>query len=148
MCTLQSLCIRPTWNHKDDMATVKLTVTGDFVARDFCEWLLPAWDRLDSDTESGVVVLSIGPWKVNNDETSLPLPQRKLTYFVRGSITVRTADLLFDWLDSTKLVNLYIIQHKQNSWIITSQTGQLYSESSLPTISRNGQNFQQNQIRI
>ena len=26
-------------------------------------------------------------------------------------------------LDSTKLVNLYLIQHKQSSWILTSQTG-------------------------
>ena len=40
-----------------------LTVRGDLAASDFCEWLLPAWDRLDRETESGVVVLSIGAWK-------------------------------------------------------------------------------------
>ena len=48
----------------------------------------------------------------------------------RGSITVRLASCLTG-LYSTKLVYLYLIQHKQSSWILTSQTGgQLYSDTS------------------
>jgi len=41
-------------------------------------------------------------------------PQRTLTYFVRGGITVRVTSCLTG-LDSTKLVNLYLIQQKQSS---------------------------------
>ena len=53
------------------------------------------------------------------------------------SLTLLREVSLYDWppvwlvLDSTNLVNLYLIQHKQSSWILTSQTGgQLYSETS------------------
>ena len=41
------------------------------------------------------------------------------TDFISGSITV-LPDLLFDWLDSIKEVNLLFIQHKQSSRIQTS----------------------------
>ena len=40
------------------------------------------------------------------------LRQRALTYFVRGSIAVRLTSCLTG-LDLTKLVNLYLVQHKQ-----------------------------------
>ena len=49
--------------------------------------------------------------------------QRTLTYFVRGSITVWRVTSCLIGLDSTNHVNLYLIQHKQSSWILTSQTG-------------------------
>ena len=56
--------------------------------------------------------------------------QRTLTYFERGSITVPLTSCLTG-LDSTKLVNLYLIQHKQSSWILNIQTGgQSYSDTS------------------
>ena len=65
---------------------------------------------------------NIGYWKGFN--------QRILTYFVRGSITIRLTSCLTD-LNSTKLVNLYRIQHKQSNRILTSQTGgQPYSDTS------------------
>ena len=58
------------------------------------------------------------------------LNQRTLTYFVRGNITVWLTSCLTG-LASTKLVNLNRIQHKQNSKILTSQTGgQPYSDTS------------------
>ena len=39
-------------------------------------------------------------------------------------------------LDSTKLVILYLIQQKQSSWILTSQTGgHLYSDTSSHEVS-------------
>ena len=48
----------------------------------------------------------------------------------RGSITVCLTSCLTG-LDSTILVNNYVIQHKQSSWIVTSQTGgQPYSDTS------------------
>ena len=48
----------------------------------------------------------------------------------RGSITVWLTFCLTG-LDSTKLVNLYLIQHKQSNRILTSQTGgQSYSDTS------------------
>ena len=51
--------------------------------------------------------------------------QRTLTYFVRESITVWLISCL-SGLDSTKLVNLYLIQHEQSS-----QTGgQPYIDTS------------------
>ena len=37
------------------------------------------------------------------------------------------ADLLFDWFGFAKLVNRYLIQHKQGSWIVTSQESVLWS---------------------
>ena len=40
--------------------------------------------------------------------------ERTLIYFVRGGITVRLTSCLTA-LDSTKLVNIYLIQHKQSS---------------------------------
>ena len=40
--------------------------------------------------------------------------QRTLAYFVMGSITVWLTSGLTG-LDSTKLVNIYLIQHKQSS---------------------------------
>ena len=40
--------------------------------------------------------------------------QRRLTYFVSGSITVQLTSCLTG-LDPTKLVNLYLIQHKHSS---------------------------------
>ena len=47
----------------------------------------------------------------------------------RGSITIWLTSCLTG-LDSTKLVNLYLIQHKLNSWILTIQTGgQPYSDT-------------------
>ena len=54
------------------------------------------------------------------------ISQRTLTYFVKGCITVQLTSCLTG-LDSTKLVNLYLVQHKQSSWIQTNKTGgQLY----------------------
>ena len=51
--------------------------------------------------------------------------------FIRGSITVQLASFLTG-LDSTKLANLYLIQHKQSSRILTCQIeGQLYIDSFL-----------------
>ena len=56
--------------------------------------------------------------------------QRTLTYFIRGSITVRLTSCLTG-LDLAEQVNLLLIKHKQSSWIQTSQTGgQLYSDTS------------------
>ena len=56
--------------------------------------------------------------------------QWRLAYFITGSITVLLASCLTG-LDLIKLVNLCLIQHKQSSWILTSQTGgQLYSDAS------------------
>ena len=56
--------------------------------------------------------------------------QRTLTYFVRGCITVHLTSCL-TCLDSTEVENLYEIQHKQSSWIQTSQTGVYpYSDNS------------------
>ena len=56
--------------------------------------------------------------------------QRTLIYLVRGSITVRLTSCLTG-LDSIKLVNLYLIQHKKSIWILTGQTGgQTYSDTS------------------
>ena len=46
---------------------------------------------------------------------------RTLTYIVRGSITVWLTSCL-NGLDLTKLVNLYLIQHKQSSWIRTRKS--------------------------
>ena len=40
--------------------------------------------------------------------------QRTLSYFVRGSITVQLTSCLTG-LDSTKLANLYLMQHQENS---------------------------------
>ena len=57
-----------------------------------------------------------------------PLCQRTFTYFIRGSISVWLTSCLTA-LNSTKLVNLYLIQRKQSSWIQTG--GQLYSDTSL-----------------
>ena len=51
-----------------------------------------------------------------NHQCYLPLDQRTLTYFARRSITVRLTSSLTD-LDSTILVNLYLIQHEQSSWM-------------------------------
>ena len=69
--------------------------------------------------------------------------QRTLTNFVRGrSITVRMTSCLTG-LESTKLLNFYLIQHKQSSRILNSQTGghpysdaspYVLSECSLPWI--------------
>ena len=54
-----------------------------------------------------------------------------LTYFVRGSITVRLTSCLTG-SDLAKRVNVLWIKHKQSSWILTSQTGgQLYNEVSV-----------------
>ena len=62
--------------------------------------------------------------------TAYFLEQRTRTNFVRGSITVRLTSCLIG-LDSTKLLNLYLIQHNQSSWILKSQTvGQPYSDNS------------------
>ena len=47
---------------------------------------------------------------------------RTLTYFVKGSITVSLTSCLTG-LDSTKQVNMLLIQHQQSSWIQTKQTG-------------------------
>ena len=48
----------------------------------------------------------------------------------RESIIVRLTSCLTG-LDSTKLVNLYPIQHKQSSWILIGETGgQPYSDTS------------------
>ena len=56
--------------------------------------------------------------------------QRTLTYFIRGSIIAWLTSCLTG-LDSTKLVNLYQIQHKQSRWILTSETGgQPYNDTS------------------
>ena len=53
----------------------------------------------------------------------------------RGSITVCLTSCLTG-LDSTILVNNYVIQHKQSSWIVTSQTGgQPYSDTSTYKVS-------------
>ena len=56
--------------------------------------------------------------------------QRTLTYFIRGSITARLTSCLTG-LALTKLVHVYLIQHKQSSWILISQTGgQLFRDTS------------------
>ena len=53
-----------------------------------------------------------------------------LNYFVRGSIAVWLTSC-WATLDSTKLVNLYLIHHKQSSWIQIGQTqGQPYRQTS------------------
>ena len=44
--------------------------------------------------------------------------QRTLTYFIRGNITVQLTSCLTG-LDSTKQVNMLLIQHKQSSWFQT-----------------------------
>ena len=62
----------------------------------------------------------------------MSMTQSTLTYFVRGSITVWLTSFLTG-LDTNKLVNVYLIQRKQSSWIQTSQIGgQLYSDTSSP----------------
>ena len=59
-----------------------------------------------------------------------------ITYFIRGSITVRLISCLTG-KDLTKLVNLYLLQHKQSSWILTSQkVGQLYLQWYFPVQSK------------
>ena len=56
--------------------------------------------------------------------------QRTLAYFLRGSITVQLTSCLTG-LDSTKQVDILLIQHKRSSWIQTKQTGgQQYSDTS------------------
>ena len=60
---------------------------------------------------------------------------RTLNYFFRGSITVLLTSCLTG-LDLTKLVNVYLIQHNQTRWILTSQTlGQQYSDTSPEEVS-------------
>ena len=46
--------------------------------------------------------------------------QRTLTYFIRRRITARLTSCLTS-LDSTKQVNMSLIQHKQSRWIQTKQ---------------------------
>ena len=55
--------------------------------------------------------------------------QRTLAHFVSGSITVQLTSCLAG-LDSTKQVNMLLIQQKQISRIQTKQTGQSYSDTS------------------
>ena len=84
----------------------------------FHQWKISGWGPIAT------------PKRIEWDSPPIFLPyskQRTLTYFVRLSITVWLTSCLTG-LDSTKLVNLFLIQHKQSSWILTSQTGgQLYS---------------------
>ena len=64
------------------------------------------------------------------DPVSYLFQQRTLTYIVSGSITVHLTSCLTG-LDSTKQVNMLLIQLKQSSWILTSQTGgQPHSDTS------------------
>ena len=49
-------------------------------------------------------------------QTLMVRPKRILAYFIRGCITVQLTSYLTG-LDSTKLVNLYLIQHKQSIFI-------------------------------
>ena len=82
-------------------------------------------------------------WVVEHNAWGMSPRQRTLTNFVRGrSITVRMTSCLTG-LDSTKLLNFYLIQHKQSSRILNSQTGghpysdaspYVLSECSLPWI--------------
>ena len=58
----------------------------------------------------------------NRKKNFLSIVQRSVTYFVRGSITVWLTSCLTG-LDLTQLVNVYLIQHNQIRWILTSQTG-------------------------
>ena len=63
------------------------------------------------------------------------LRHRTLTYFVRGSITVQLTSCLIG-LDLAKQVSMLLIQHKQSSWIQTSQAGgQSYSDTSPSKVS-------------
>ena len=75
------------------------------------------------------VFLKNGPIPASSfPHDTLQIPEN--THFLMGSITVRLTSCLTG-LDSTKLVNLYLIQHKQSSWILTGQTvGQPYSDTS------------------
>ena len=61
--------------------------------------------------------------------------QKTLTYFGRGSITVWLTSCLTGY-DLTKLVNLCLIQHKQSSRLLTSQTwGQSYNDTLTKNVS-------------
>ena len=68
-------------------------------------------------------------WNILPTGTVSAYPEN--THLLRkGSITEQLISCL-TVLDSTKLLNLYLIEHKQSSWILTSQTGdQAYSDTS------------------